>query len=96
MYLFRLTVHKEGPNKGRQFYGCPKGMNSTCNFFQWADETDNQHTDWSNSIVNRGKNKTHNRGGSVPKKPRLTGKRKCGNCGMEGKVLIRFIHTFLK
>ncbi|XP_067213930.1 DNA topoisomerase 3-alpha isoform X3 [Linepithema humile] len=81
----KLTVHKEGPNKGRQFYGCPKGMNSTCNFFQWADENDNQNTDWSNSVVNRGKNKTHSRGGSVSKRPRLTGsKRKCGNCGMEG------------
>jgi len=63
-------------------------MNSTCNFFQWADENDNQNTDWSNSVVNRGKNKTHSRGGSVSKRPRLTGsKRKCGNCGMEGKIL---------
>ena len=30
-----LTVQKNGPNKGRQFYSCP---NRTCNFFQWADE----------------------------------------------------------
>lgn len=35
----KLTVQKEGPNKGRQFYGCPKGMQSSCKFFQWADET---------------------------------------------------------
>ncbi|XP_051170961.1 DNA topoisomerase 3-alpha isoform X2 [Leptopilina boulardi] len=35
----KLTVQKEGVNKGRQFYGCPKGMQSTCKFFQWADET---------------------------------------------------------
>ncbi|XP_058807359.1 DNA topoisomerase 3-alpha [Phymastichus coffea] len=33
----KLTVHKEGPNKGRQFYSCPQGPNSPCNFFQWAD-----------------------------------------------------------
>ncbi|KAL3875514.1 hypothetical protein ACJMK2_033460 [Sinanodonta woodiana] len=30
-----LTVKKEGPNKGRQFYKC---SNSGCNFFLWADE----------------------------------------------------------
>lgn len=61
-------------------------MNSTCNFFKWADENDNQNTDWGNPTINRRKN-TISRGGSVPKRPRLTGKRKCGNCGMEGKIL---------
>ncbi|KFP89839.1 DNA topoisomerase 3-alpha, partial [Apaloderma vittatum] len=30
-----LTVRKEGPNQGRQFYKCGA---STCNFFLWADE----------------------------------------------------------
>uniref|UniRef100_A0A8C5TPG5 DNA topoisomerase n=1 Tax=Malurus cyaneus samueli TaxID=2593467 RepID=A0A8C5TPG5_9PASS len=30
-----LTVRKEGPNRGRQFYKC---SSSTCNFFLWADE----------------------------------------------------------
>ncbi|KFP87266.1 DNA topoisomerase 3-alpha, partial [Acanthisitta chloris] len=30
-----LTVRKDGPNRGRQFYKC--GSN-TCNFFLWADE----------------------------------------------------------
>ncbi|NXP60465.1 TOP3A topoisomerase, partial [Chloropsis cyanopogon] len=30
-----LTVRKDGPNKGRQFYKC---SSSTCNFFLWADE----------------------------------------------------------
>ncbi|XP_062444554.1 DNA topoisomerase 3-alpha isoform X2 [Rhea pennata] len=30
-----LTVRKEGPNKGRQFYKCSA---STCNFFLWADQ----------------------------------------------------------
>ena len=36
----RLTVNKEGNNKGRQFYVCmkPQGSNERCNFFQWADE----------------------------------------------------------
>lgn len=33
---FRLSVKKEGPNKGRQFYVCPKS--NSCTFFQWADE----------------------------------------------------------
>lgn len=30
-----LTVRKEGPNRGRQFYKCSTG---TCNFFLWADQ----------------------------------------------------------
>lgn len=34
-----LTVRKEGPNKGRQFYACPNREQS-CGFFQWADETE--------------------------------------------------------
>lgn len=31
----RLTVKKDGPNKGREFYKCPK--QPPCNFFEWAD-----------------------------------------------------------
>ena len=34
----RLTVQKEGPNKGRDFFGCPKPREESCRFFQWADE----------------------------------------------------------
>uniref|UniRef100_A0A8D0L3H9 DNA topoisomerase n=1 Tax=Sphenodon punctatus TaxID=8508 RepID=A0A8D0L3H9_SPHPU len=30
-----LTVRKEGPNQGRQFYKC---SGSSCNFFLWADQ----------------------------------------------------------
>ncbi|RLU22556.1 hypothetical protein DMN91_004834 [Ooceraea biroi] len=87
----KLTVQKDGPNKGRQFYGCPKGMNSTCNFFKWADEddADNENTDWSNSAAARRGNQTRNRGGgSAPKRPRLAGGgRKCGICGIEGTLV---------
>ncbi|XP_011878275.1 PREDICTED: DNA topoisomerase 3 isoform X2 [Vollenhovia emeryi] len=87
----KLTVHKDGPNKGRQFYGCPKGMNSTCNFFKWAEDEDDvggQNTDWGNSTARRRANTarggTHHRG-NASKRPRLTGsKRKCGICGIEG------------
>ena len=38
----RLTVHKEGANKGRQFYGCSKPRDQSCGFFQWADQDGNQ------------------------------------------------------
>lgn len=31
-----LTVRKEGPNRGRQFYKC---NSSSCNFFLWADSS---------------------------------------------------------
>lgn len=32
-----ITVKKEGPNKGRQFYACAKPQNEQCDFFEWAD-----------------------------------------------------------
>lgn len=31
------TVQKEGPNKGKQFYTCPKPRDTQCGFFEWAD-----------------------------------------------------------
>lgn len=34
-----LTVRKEGPNQGRQFYKCNTG---NCNFFLWADQQGDQ------------------------------------------------------
>ncbi|XP_005098681.1 DNA topoisomerase 3-alpha [Aplysia californica] len=36
----QLTVRKEGPNTGRQFYKCSGQNGSNCNFFMWADEGD--------------------------------------------------------
>lgn len=90
--FFRLTVHKDGPNKGRQFYGCPKGINSTCRFFKWADEDDagnHENTDWSNSTARGRGNKAPSRApqkGSAPKRPKVGTKRKCGICGIEGNV----------
>ncbi|TNN70846.1 Endonuclease 8-like 3 [Liparis tanakae] len=31
------TVHKDGENKGRQFYACSLPRETKCNFFEWAD-----------------------------------------------------------
>ena len=38
LFSCSLTVHKEGPNTGRQFYSCSKPRGEGCSFFQWADE----------------------------------------------------------
>jgi DNA topoisomerase-3 len=38
MCAFRLTVQKDNPNKGRQFYTCPKPQQESCNFFKWAND----------------------------------------------------------
>ena len=32
------TVQKDGPNKARQFYTCPKPREEQCGFFEWADD----------------------------------------------------------
>ncbi|TMW40216.1 hypothetical protein DOY81_014704, partial [Sarcophaga bullata] len=48
-----LSVKKDGPNKGRIFYACPKS--NACKFFQWADdinrqvEQSNTSNSWSTS-----------------------------------------------
>ncbi|XP_078042704.1 topoisomerase 3-alpha isoform X2 [Augochlora pura] len=74
------TVQKDGPNKGRLFYSCPKPMNESCKFFQWSDETvQNSNT----SFVERNNKPSRGRGrGNTERKP--GGKRKCGVCGIEG------------
>lgn len=38
----RLSVKKEGPNKGRYFYCCPKARDdpTRCRFWQWAEDGD--------------------------------------------------------
>ncbi|XP_044577691.1 DNA topoisomerase 3-alpha-like [Cotesia glomerata] len=33
----KFVVKKEGANKGRSFYGCSRGQESACEFFQWAN-----------------------------------------------------------
>lgn len=33
------VVTKEGPNKGRYFFRCPKWPNTVCSFFQWDNKT---------------------------------------------------------
>ena len=30
------TVQKDGPNKGRQFFVCPKPRDQQCQFFEWS------------------------------------------------------------
>ena len=32
----RNQVKKDGPNKGRSFYGCANPKDSSCGFFQWV------------------------------------------------------------
>ncbi|XP_071943827.1 DNA topoisomerase 3-alpha-like [Antedon mediterranea] len=48
-----LTVRKEGPNTGKQFYKCQSG---TCNFFLWADANKPPSTssgsNWNSSTQN--------------------------------------------
>ena len=40
----RRTVQKDGNNKGREFYVCARPREEQCNYFQWADEMeDNGH-----------------------------------------------------
>ncbi|GAB1611339.1 DNA topoisomerase 3-alpha-like, partial [Argonauta hians] len=83
----RLTVQKEGPNKGRQFYVCPQ--NRTCNFFQWDD--DSASSGGGNSYSSHGYGNHNNQRQQTKKaKPNPSGETtkrappKCGLCGTTG------------
>ena len=36
-----ITVRKDGPNKGRKFYGCAYPADQRCKFFMWAEDNPN-------------------------------------------------------
>ncbi|XP_067928784.1 DNA topoisomerase 3-alpha-like [Watersipora subatra] len=87
----RLTVRKEGPNTGREFYSCSKPREESCKFFQWADEgssniSGNAGTSAPGTRNERGRGGA--RGGAVrgfrTRPVAAGGKRKCGECRQEG------------
>lgn len=45
------TVSKDGANKGRQFYSCPKPMGQGCKFFEWADEVSTLKSNTCNIFI---------------------------------------------
>ncbi|XP_045772031.1 DNA topoisomerase 3-alpha isoform X1 [Maniola jurtina] len=83
----KLTVRKEGPNKGRQFYGCPKESNARCSFFQWAGDGET-NTGWggqeSYSSAGRGRGRGGRGGGGGSASEGEPRTRKCGLCRQEG------------
>lgn len=94
--FYRLIVQKEGPNKGRPFYNCPKGRDSTCNFFKWGDVdvsvNMNERTDSGNSGNRRNSNFKPKGNRSTSNRSQGTrAKRKCGICGTEGWYFIKQI-----
>lgn len=88
-----LTVHKEGPNQGRQFYVCDKPREAQCKFFLWSDEAgpsggggfaqDSRERFGGGGSRGRGRGRGRGRAESSSNEPRKA--RKCGNCGQEGK-----------
>ena len=42
-FTCRLIVKKEGQNKGRAFYKCPKPWNEQCKFIEFEDSIDAGH-----------------------------------------------------
>ncbi|XP_050542923.1 DNA topoisomerase 3-alpha [Daktulosphaira vitifoliae] len=84
-----LTVTKNTPNKGRQFYGCSKPISQSnrCTFFLWADQSastvsttqppyrNNNNRSFQNSTFRARNNQSSSSG---------QGQRKCGNCKQTG------------
>lgn len=85
-------VQKEGPNKGKSFYGCGKGdFNSRCKFFKWASDVDagiggsgfGNDSTWGNTS---NWNNNGNTWTSSKKRKRPTNtKNKFGNTATKGK-----------
>ena len=46
----QFTVRKEGPNTGRQYFGCGRQQGGRCNYFQWADEPAPQPGQGGNNV----------------------------------------------
>lgn len=82
----KLIVQKEGPNKGRPFYTCPKPRGEGCKFFQWGDE--NESSSNYGNMSSPGTSRRGGRGGaSRGKRGGSGGTRaaaKCGICGEQG------------
>lgn len=95
-----LTVQKEGPNQGRQFYACAKPREAQCGFFQWADESSANGGGFAQDSNNRFGGGARYDGGGGGSRGRGRGRgrgranessnnesrkaRKCGSCGQEG------------
>ncbi|CAB3368498.1 Hypothetical predicted protein [Cloeon dipterum] len=74
-----MTVRKEGPNQGRQFWRC--GSGKKCNFFQWADEdVPSAGQSWQQPSSTQGNNWQNKK---------TTGKRKCSICHKEGHTKVK-------
>lgn len=56
-------MKKDGPNKGREFYKCPK--QPPCQFFEWADATSPQRTIHSAPQQRNPSGATENQGTTV-------------------------------
>jgi len=105
-----LTVRKEGPNQGKQFYSCAN--NRQCEFFSWFDaattsnnspsDSHNSHRA-ANSPFNQRRNASsppssnrQNKFGSSSYQPSNASGNKC-ECGLEAKLYFTFFYfCFLK
>ncbi|XP_041363021.1 DNA topoisomerase 3-alpha-like isoform X2 [Gigantopelta aegis] len=78
-----LTVQKDGPNKGRQFYTCSQPPDQRCRFFQWADEntgpTTGGNTGWPQA-GNGGRKRNASAQDAAPQRK----KKSCSLCGQIG------------
>jgi len=58
------TVQKDGPNKGRQFFVCPKPRDQQCQFFEWSSNLPEDSVRSSYSSSRRGRGGRNMRAGS--------------------------------
>lgn len=70
----RRTVTKEGTNKGRIFWGCSKGKDGGCAFFEWDDESPKPKSAAPRPMSSR----------SVTQNDSTSSSGKCFKCDQEG------------
>ena len=96
-------MQKEGANKGKEFFACPKPRDQSCGFFLWADQDQNEPPGHNTGVGGRrGGYQGGGRGGNQSNRGgyRAAGntgggtKRKCGHCREEGMWKIFILLSF--
>ncbi|PWN47952.1 prokaryotic type I DNA topoisomerase [Violaceomyces palustris] len=82
------TVVKDGPNKGRKFWRCPKPMGEgDCNFFAWADENAGGSVPQKRSLPDGPETGSHHRYLNQFARDGRNEIERC-NCGLEARLQV--------
>ncbi|KAK9508812.1 hypothetical protein O3M35_006277 [Rhynocoris fuscipes] len=81
----KLTVKKDGPNKGKVFFACQKNPDVKCNYFLWEEALQQGQTQpVRNSSSNRGRGRNSSNSSFRARGSNNGPSRRCGICSQTG------------